>query len=402
MRRAAVIWCLVALLALAVACDDLNTGDDPVARTKPEDVEQAGAPKILPGRLQLFVERQQVPVCDRPFGLALAPDGGTVFVACAGSGQVMALDTEFFDARWTSPAGFERLYKLLPDPARPRLYVIGINGAHLHALETTTGATVDTLNLGGPVADLVLAPSLDRLLVTITEPPQALSIDLATWRIVGRIEFPTPPGPLAVRGDGALAAAAGGVWQRLVKRTRPLQDPVYLFNPQQMSAPPVDLGLGGTQARQPVFAEAGTLLLVPERTSNTIAAFDVADNRLVRTIQVGAAPEKLVVTPNGRWAFSLDTRGASVTRIDLRRKQASGHVVFPSNPQDLVVAPDGNHLYVALAGVKTGEVAIVDVEQVFVRDRLRVGRDPCAMVFSHGGRKLIVSNFLSNTLSILE
>jgi len=183
-----------------------------------------------------------------------------------------------------------------------------------------------------------------------------------------------------------------------------VKEPVYLFDPRGPAGPVMDIGLGGSQARRPIFLEDGQTLLVPERSSDTVAAYDVQNRRLIRTIQVGGAPEMLTTTPNGRWAFSLDAGGASITRIDLRRKQAAGQVVLPGDPQDMILSPDGTQLMAALSrrDGRAGEIAIVDVESVAVLDRIRVGLDPCDLTTTHSGRKLIVSNFRSDTVSILE
>jgi DNA-binding beta-propeller fold protein YncE len=400
---------LLALLLVAAlwpaACDDLDTGDDPLARTRPDRTEaEAVAPKPLVSHLALNVEREQIPVCERPFGLALSPDDKTAFVACAGSGQVLALETEFFDRRWLSKKLYERIYRIVADPIRPRLYAVAINGARLHVLNTADGDIVRSLAVGGNIADLALVPGRDRLIVTTTTPPQAVLIDLATLEIDGHVTFPTPPGHLAVRGDGGLAVASSGLWERLVHTAKPVEEPVYLFDPSRGGDSQDEMGLGGTQARRPLFVQGGQMLLVPERTSATVSAFNVDERRLIRTIQVGAAPEKLVATPNDRWAFSLDTRGSSITRIDLRRKQSAGHVVLTADPQEMVLAPDGTQLYAALGGRdgQPGRIAVIDVETVTVLDHIRVGRDPCALAVVAGGRKLMVSNFRSNTVSILE
>ena len=404
MRRCILILCLLLVATWIAACDDLNTSDDPVARTDPETAEEDAAPKLLPSHLQLFVEREQVPICHRPFGLALSPNEDTVFVACAGSGQVAALDTEFFDRTWTTDPLHDRVFKLLADPRRPRLYAIGMNGGRVHVIDTKTGRLEKSLPLGGAIADIALVPGRDRLIATVTQPSRAVIFDLATLTETGHVDFPSPPGSLALRPDGGLAAAGSGLWKRMVRKSAAVKEPVYLFDPQHPGRILADLGLGGTQTRQPLFLADGRTLLVPERTSDTVSVFDVEERRLIRTIQVGAAPEKLLATPNGRWAFSLDSRGASITRIDLRRKQTAGLVVLPTNPQDMIVSPDGIQLYAALAcrDGRQGEIAVIDVETATVLDRIQVGSDPCAMTTTHAGRKLIVSNFRSDTISILE
>ena len=400
---------LLALAALALAawlgaCDDLKTADDPVAITAPDSPEAQARLKPLPSHLELRVEREQVDVCHRPYGLALSTDGETLFVACAGSGQVMAVDTEFFDTRWTSRKLYERTYKLAVDPRRSRVYAIGMNGRMVHALDSRTGAVVATLNVSGNTADLALVPQLDRLIVTTTQPPHAALIDLADFRVAGTVRFPTPPGSLAIRPDGQLAVASSGLWEVTVDNTAPVQEPLYLFDPRKSGRTVDSLGLGGTQSREALFVQNGSILLVPERTSDTVAVYDVDNRSHLRTIQTGAAPEKIVPSPDGQWAFTQDSLGASITRIDVLHGTANGYVVLPANPQDLVVSPDGTELYAALSGGpdKPGQLAVIDTQSVSVVDLIALGKDPCRVAFSHGGRKVYVTNFISDSLSVLE
>jgi len=403
MKSVRIILALL-LLASAFACDDLDPTDDPVAKTDPAAQMIKPQSKLPPSHLQQRVEREQIAVCHRPYGMTLSPDGRTLFVACPGENRIAAIDTELMELRWTSDTTCERVYELVADPRRNLVYAIAMSGRLLHVFDGKTGKLKKQLYIGRNVADMALVPGHDRMVVTAAEPAQAALIDLAELNIEGYVEFPTPPGSLAMRADGQLAAASGGLWQITVAGAKPMKEPVYLFDPLKPGHTRDQLGLGGTQARKGIFARGGSTLLVPGRQSATVSVFDVDQRRLARTVQVGAAPEKLVISSDGLWAFTLDSRGSSTTRIDLSRREASGHVVLPANPQDLMISPDGFELYAALPGRrgKRGEIAVVDMRALVVADRIPVGDDPCRMVVSHAGRRLFVSNFLADSVSVLE
>jgi YVTN family beta-propeller protein len=399
------VW-LTLVAAAAFACDDLSVrapATDPpaseAARAKPPPTFAPTAP----GHLRLQVEREEVRVCERPLGLLLSPADDTLYVACAGSGRVTALDTDSLQPRWTSQPLFERIYKLAYDDRRRQVYAVGMNGRFVHVLDAA-GETVAQINVGGNIADMALAPDVDRLVVTIAQPPQAALIDVNTLRIDGYVVFPTPPGSLTIRRDGQLAVASSGLWQVKGKDFTPVQQPVYLFDPRQAGRTLDSLGLGGAQARHTLFTHGGANLLVAERTADSVAVFDVASRRLLRTIPVGAAPEKMVASPDGAWAFTLDSKGASITRVDLRAREADGYAVLPADPEDLAIAADGRELYAALAGAegRRGAVAVVDASDMTVADAIPVGRDPCSLVSSADGARVYVSNFLSDSVSVLE
>lgn len=397
---------LLLLLALwwAVACDDLNPADDPVTRTDPTTQEKTPPPKLPPSHLRLRVERQQIDVCRRPFGLTVSADDRSAFVACPGSNQIAAIDTSMLEVRWISEPASERLFRVIADPRRDRVYAVAMNGRFLHIYNSATGKRIKRLRVGHNIADFALVPGKDRMVVTATSPPSAWLIDLQTMAVDGQVEFPTPPGSLAMRPDGLLAAASSGLWRETVRGAKPVYEPIYLFDPSVPGKTEDRLGFGGTQARGGVFVRGGTTLLVPGRQSATVSVYEVDERRLVRSIQVGAAPEKIVVSADQRWAFTLDTQGSSVTRLDLNRREAAGHVALPANPQDLAVAPDGAELYLTLPAKsgRAGKLAVVDNSDLMISDLIPVGHDPCCLTFLQNGRRLLVSNHLSDSVSVIE
>jgi DNA-binding beta-propeller fold protein YncE len=399
-RRGVVLALL--LVCAALACDNLSS---PSGLTPARSVERViHTPKPQPTHLRARVAREQIPVCRRPMDLALSADGKKLFVACPGSNQLVAVDTERLDLAWAGQSGQERLYRVVADPKRDRVYAIGMNGRFLTAFDGGTGEEIKQLAVGSHIADLALVPGKDRLVVTATNPPQASLIDLARLAVDGEVLFPSPPGSLAMRDDGLLGAVSCGLWEVTVGGTRPMFEPIYLFDPNAAGRAPEHLGFGGMQARQGLFTRGGLVLLVPGRQSATVSVFSVSNRQLLTTIQVGAAPEKIVATPNGLWAFTQDTGAASTTRIDLIRYEASGRVALPNNPQDLIIAPDGVEAYATLPGADgaPGQVAIIDVENLVVVALVRVGQDPCRLLASPNGRRLYVADFLSNTVSIVE
>jgi DNA-binding beta-propeller fold protein YncE len=130
----------------------------------------------------------------------------------------------------------------------------------------------------------------------------------------------------------------------------------------------------------------------------------VASRKLIRTVPSGAAPEKLAASPDGKWAFVLDSKGASIARIDIAARETDNYVALTANPQDIAVSPDNRELYVALPGAedKPGSVAVIDAAAMNLLDMIPVGRDPCQLLLAPAGDKLYVSNFLSDSVSLVE
>jgi sugar lactone lactonase YvrE len=135
------LW--LALWPVGWACDDLSPDAPGLAPSRQALLAALAKPKDPPAHLQHKVERRTTPVCERPFGLAVAPDEQTLFVACAGSGQIAALDTDHLELRWITSPLYDRLYKLVVDPRRPRLYAVGMNGRLVHAIDRRDGTLLD-------------------------------------------------------------------------------------------------------------------------------------------------------------------------------------------------------------------------------------------------------------------
>jgi DNA-binding beta-propeller fold protein YncE len=82
---------------------------------------------------------------------------------------------------------------------------------------------------------------------------------------------------------------------------------------------------------------------------SSVTPVRVATNTALPEIPIArwSRPEKIVVSPDGRMAYTADSQSNTVTPIDLRRRVALPAIRVGRDPTDLALSPDGRTAYVA-------------------------------------------------------
>ena len=134
-------------------------------------------------------------------------------------------------------------------------------------------------------------------------------------------------------------------------------------------------------------------LYVAEATSQAVAAFDMALEKVVQNVAVGDCPVGLALCPNGRslYVTSAVPEGC-VQVIDLDRARVVKRIAVGHTPVAVTVSPDGKTLYVC--NQFTNNVSVIDLDlgkQVAV---VPVAREPVAAALTPDGQYLFVANHL--------
>ncbi|MGE3806129.1 MAG: beta-propeller fold lactonase family protein [Gemmataceae bacterium] len=124
--------------------------------------------------------------------------------------------------------------------------------------------------------------------------------------------------------------------------------------------------------------------------SGTIALVDLSTARVVSEVACGARPGAAVLTPNGRRLLVSATFAGKITLFDIAdgTLKPAGAIPVGFAPRGLAVAPDGKLAYVALSNGSA--VAVLDLEQNKLVDKIEVGRWPRYLALSPDGKKLAV------------
>lgn len=395
---------IILFFLMPLGCREPEVKQEPTQIPIPEELAQKNIPDSKPGHLELMVERSILEVAERPFGIALSSNGKRIYVASAQKGKIVVIDV--FDQEvietW-GPFG-EYLFAVIPSFDDKNLFAYGLGGEHLFAIDTETGRVNKKFTVGRNVSDAIPGPG-NMLLVGSAMDQVVTVIDQNDLTVRNRIQFSHPVGYITVGDTGQVGCATGGVYAIAKGKSTAKAGPVSFFNP--LNGKPAEqageLSIGA-HPRKPIFVDNDKYLLVPDRLEGAVRVFDVWHKRLIKIVDVGKGPEKILFNPIRDEAYSIDTLGRSVTVLDCTSFESVRQIILPGNPEDGVVSPDGNFLYLTLPAISSinNRIAVIDLNLRILKDLVPAGKDPCRMVLSPDGKTLFVTNFMGDNVSIVR
>jgi YVTN family beta-propeller protein len=131
-------------------------------------------------------------------------------------------------------------------------------------------------------------------------------------------------------------------------------------------------------------------LLTVNQTSGTVSLVNPATGRVAAEAPCGERPSGIALTPDGKTVLITGTYSGDLTLLTRAGGKLSpaGKVRLGFEPRGIAVAPDGRLAYVALTTAHA--VAVVDLKERTVVDRIAVGRWPRYLALSPDGARLAV------------
>jgi YVTN family beta-propeller protein len=359
--------------------------------------DPAGVTILPDGRLLRPVGRQ-IPVPQWPHGLAVSPDGSTVFVACAGSGRLIrnwdSQSPDQVNVENTFPGGSGRRSNsgaaaFAPD-GKTLYWGSGDSGA-VYVVDVAAGKVIAEISLNVPVGDkeyrdsfamdLKVSPDGRTVYVADVTNFRVATIDTAQGKVVGSVRVGRYPYALAVAGDRVYVANIGMFEYSPI----PLPDSGEKGDGRGLTFPA--FGFPSREAREGVRREGRSVpgLGDPNAPASfSVYALNVSDPahpsvaaRIKTGLLVGApadqgkavggsGPNYLVA--RGNTLFVSNGNNDTIERIDLRTNRVVSRTrIRPSplvaklrgvGPSGMAISPDGRRLYVAESGISA--IAVVD------------------------------------------
>ncbi len=265
-----------------------------------------------------------------PYGLVFAPDGSAAFVALEATGEVLKLDP-------ASGALLERgavggvARHLSVDATSDRLYVSRYITGKLPGEDSATVSTPTTV--GGEVAVLDTA-SLTRISTIVLRH----SNDLDSQNEGGGI--PNYLGPAVISPDGTSAwvpskkdnvkrgALRNALHLNHQNTVRAISSRVNLADDTETFSRRIDHD-NASVASAAAFDRLGVLLFVALETSREVAVVDAHDAVELFRIDVGRAPQGVVVSPDGSRLYVNSFMDRTVTVHDLKPFMEDGQLQAP-------------------------------------------------------------------------
>jgi YVTN family beta-propeller protein len=134
--------------------------------------------------------------------------------------------------------------------------------------------------------------------------------------------------------------------------------------------------------------------------SNLVSVIDMRTKTLLRTVPVSRAPHSIAVSPDGRVVLVAGYEADTADLIDANTLKRTGPFKVGRDPQSVAVAADGQHAYVVNEG--DDSVSVLNTGTGAVTSTVKVGGSPRTIAVAPDGRLAYVSNGKDHTLSVLR
>ena len=272
---------------------------------------------------------------DSPRGIAVTPDGKTLYVTNYETNNGFSQDTVTPVDLATSKRGVPIIVGFEPGahpfgvavtPDGKTVYVVNSNEVHgsVTKIDVATNEPLAEIKVPGAPKEVAFTPDGKTAYVTVSATSTVMPIDVATNKPGAEIKVGPAPRGIAVTPDGKTA---------------------YVTN-------------------------AG---------SNTVTPIDVATNKPGAEIKVGGGPNAVAVTPDGKTAYVASGVG-TVTPIDVATNKPGAEIIVGGGPEAIAVTPDGKTVYVTPSGGST--VKPIDVATNKPGAEIFVGGGPDAIAIT--------------------
>ncbi|PRX43622.1 serine/threonine-protein kinase [Prauserella shujinwangii] len=118
-------------------------------------------------------------------------------------------------------------------------------------------------------------------------------------------------------------------------------------------------------------------------------------------VPVGALPESVALTPDGRRAYVANAADDTVSVLDTRRNEVVATVPVGDDPGGIAVSPDGTKVYVA--NFRTDTISVIETGNNTVTATIPAGRGPDRVAFGpEGSDRGYVTNAVAGAVSVLD
>jgi len=285
---------------------------------------------------------------------------------------------------------------VLPNPAKPVIYVGNSTSNQVYEVDVNAGVTVKQYD--GHI--IALSPDGRKLFVANAKsgaPSTITMIDTGSHAAFSIDLDGPPPYTMIVKRDGSRLFAAAQHWCTTVT--------VYnIDNDNNRLSKIIDIPVG-TSPRAFAFN--------PDETRLYVANYDSANPTSISVINLAdysVAPIPMNPTDTEPFALAFVSQKNKlyvacegqnfVAVIDAAANKYLKDIAVGDRPFALALKPNEGKLYVA--NFNTATVSVIDTATDTVIKTLSVGQGPCALLFNRYGTLLFVANYCSKTVSLVD
>lgn len=219
-------------------------------------------------------------------GIDRTPDGRYVFVGAGGTNDtahLLRIDTRSGDLTHVT-YGLDPVGHIDVSPDGSRLYVANLGTDGLTVLDTETLETIVVVAVGDGPNESRVTPDGGTVFVANWISSDVSVVDAESLKVTGTLSVGEGTHGVAITPDG------GEVWI-----TNRISNDVAILDP--LTGGLVARIEAGTYANHVSFTPDGRLVLVTNARANELTIFDVASRAVVTTIPVGVEPHEIAIGP---------------------------------------------------------------------------------------------------------
>ncbi|MDR3634701.1 MAG: beta-propeller fold lactonase family protein [Isosphaeraceae bacterium] len=157
---------------------------------------------------------------------------------------------------------------------------------------------------------------------------------------------------------------------------------LYTANLGSASATAIDLKAGKVVAQVPTGAGCEGIDVTPDgrevwttnKAADTITVIDVATDRVLATLPCSRRPIRVKFTPDGHRALIACARSDAVAVFDVAQRVETRRIATGAAPIGMVIDPLGSRAYVA--NTDANEISVIDLNTLKVVGTIPTGREP--------------------------
>jgi len=151
-----------------------------------------------------------------------------------------------------------------------------------------------------------------------------------------------------------------------------------------------------------VIAASPAVQAVAQEATDEISADAGPTNKVIATIDVGAGPHLIVLSPKADLAYVSNYLGNSISVIDTATNTVTNTFTsVGASPDGMAITPDGAELYVANE-ISSGTVTVLNASTGAIEKTISVGENPRYLSISPNGKLVYAANEDSGTISVID
>lgn len=288
------------------------------------------------------------------------------------------------------------ILSLLAVPAGAETLIIGNKGDNsVSFVDLASGQVRAKVPTAAMPHEVAVSPDGKRAAVVAYGGKSIDMFDVATASLIERIDLGTnrrPHGLVWLPDNRIIATTEGSDTLTVVlANARDTPDRVYAIPT-------------GQKGSHMLAVYKGDTAYVANMVSASVSVIDLDGQAPTRNVPVGAEPEGIALSPDGRRLWVTDRKGDAVHVFDARTMRRMSKLPTGAVPIRVLLSPDGRTA--ATSNYGAGTLSLFDTASMKPTRTIRVSGDPkraqVTILFSRNGRRLYVAETASNQVAEVD